>query len=252
MWFMLQLGHTHSITSSYLHQHPDEDPALEFSNQQAMNCLPLNRQSLSFTDGTSDTFDHYQDGGMGCWGGNGLSLYNWLIATGSRMPELKTVPYIGFQGGCDYSVPSIETGQFKYMLISYSIICIPMKSLFISWTGIVRYSIIKSIAQMKNALYFRGDVGTSVSASNMPGRESSDISAYSDNFTWPSDDQDLHEQGHLGRGISVPKAVMDHAVAVIGWGPCTVTPCNSDSDEEIESECLIGKYFCPFVALLVN
>jgi C1A family cysteine protease len=48
-------GHTHSITSSYLHQHPDEDPRLEFSNQQAMNCLPLNRQSLSYSDGASET-----------------------------------------------------------------------------------------------------------------------------------------------------------------------------------------------------
>jgi hypothetical protein len=110
-------GTTHSITSSYLHQHPDEDPGLLFSNQQAMNCLPLNLKSLSVLDGTFETLDHYFDDGVGCFGGNGMSIYNWLVATGSRMPTLETVPFIGFQGGCDYSVPSIETGKFKCTLI---------------------------------------------------------------------------------------------------------------------------------------
>jgi C1A family cysteine protease len=103
-------GTTHSITSSYLHQHPDENPGLEFSNQQAMNCLPLKKHTETYTDGTYQTFDRYLDTGVGCWGGKGNSIYDWLVANGSRMPTLETVPYIGFQGGCDYSVPSIETG----------------------------------------------------------------------------------------------------------------------------------------------
>jgi hypothetical protein len=111
------IGTTHFITSSYLHQHPDEDPTFMFSYQQAMNCLPLDRTVLDFADGTTATIDYYEDTGLGCWGGDGKSIYNWLVANGSRIPELQTVPYIGFQGGCDYSVPSIETGKFKYTLI---------------------------------------------------------------------------------------------------------------------------------------
>jgi hypothetical protein len=54
-----------------------------------MNCLPLNLESLSVLDGTFETLDHYFDDGVGCFGGNGMSIYNWLVATGSRMPTLK-------------------------------------------------------------------------------------------------------------------------------------------------------------------
>jgi hypothetical protein len=129
--------------------------------------------------------------------------------------------------------------------------CTPNEVIFISSTGIVGYSIIESIDQMKNALYFRGDVGVSIDAGGLPGQsEFSDLSSYSDNFTWPSDDQDLHEQAHLGRGVSVPfPGSTDHVVAVVGWGPCTVIPCNSDSDGEIEAECWIGMYFFSLVSL---
>jgi hypothetical protein len=110
------IGTTHSITSSYLHQHPDEDPTFMFSYQQAMNCLPLYSE-VEYTDGTSLIYDGlYRDNGLGCWGGDSESIYNWLVATGSRMPTLETVPYIGFQGGCDSSVPSIDTGEFSHWL----------------------------------------------------------------------------------------------------------------------------------------
>jgi hypothetical protein len=107
------IGTSHSITSSYLHQHPDEDNGLWFSNQQVMNCLPLSN-SISYTDGTTEIYENglYRDNGMGCWGSGGANVFNWLVATGSRMPTLEKVPYIGFQGGCDYSVDSIDTGQF--------------------------------------------------------------------------------------------------------------------------------------------
>jgi hypothetical protein len=108
-------------------------------------------------------------------------------------------------------------------------------------TGIVGYSTIKNIDQMKNALYFRGDVGVTFNSGGL-------LDQYSDNFTWPSDDKDLHEEAYLGRGASGPTG-FGHVVAVIGWGPCSVIPCNSDSDEEIEAECWIGKCFVSFVAL---
>jgi hypothetical protein len=115
------------------------------------------------------------------------------------------------------------------------------QSFFTSWTGIVGYSIIESIEQMKNALYFRGDVAVSVSSNFMKGY------SYSDNFTWPSDDKELHEQADLGWGISSPITSINHLVAVIGWGPCEVYHCNTG--ELIEAECWIGKYFLSFVAL---
>jgi hypothetical protein len=102
------IGTSHSITSSYLHQHPDEDPGLLFSNQQAMNCLPLKKL---------DMFDQqYKDEGTGYWGAEVRHVYDWLVHTGSRMPKLETVPYIGFQGGCDYSVDSIDTGEFTFFI----------------------------------------------------------------------------------------------------------------------------------------
>jgi hypothetical protein len=111
-------------------------------------------------------------------------------------------------------------------------------------TGIVGYSTIKNIDQMKNALYFRGDVGVSINAGGLGG-------PYSDNYTWPSDNKDLHEQAYLGMGVSNTPGT-NHGVAIIGWGPCRVIPCNSVTGEEIEAECWIGKYFLSIVALLVN
>jgi hypothetical protein len=105
------------------------------------------------------------------------------------------------------------------------------QSFFTSSTGMVGYSPIKSIDEMKNALYFRGDVAVGIAANDMLG------GPYSDNFTWPSDDKELHEQADLGLGTSSPNTGINHVVAIIGWGPCRVIPCNSDSDEEIEAEC---------------
>jgi hypothetical protein len=102
---------------------------------------------------------------------------------------------------------------------------------------VVGYSKIESIDQMKNALYFRAS--HELKASNGLYSDISEI-------LWPSDNKDLHEEAHLGRGFSAPSGgtvKVNHAVVVVGWGPCTVKPCNSDSDEEIEAECWIGKYY---------
>jgi hypothetical protein len=125
----------------------------------------------------------------------------------------------------------------------------PNEVVFISSTGIVGYSIIESIDQMKNALYFRGDVGVTLSSGLLSEGEYIMVSKffYGDNFTWPSDDKDLHEEAFLGIGASGFTGG-GHLVAVIGWGPCRVIPCNSNSSELIEAECWIGKYFLSFVA----
>ena len=73
---------------------------------------------------------------------------------------------------------------------------------------------------MKNALYYRGDVAVAYDADSTPGDDlSGDVEV-----PLPESDIDLHEQADLGEGISFSSAgAPDHAVAIIGWGPCRVT-----------------------------
>ena len=72
---------------------------------------------------------------------------------------------------------------------------------------------------MKNALYFRGDVAVSYGSAATP---MADLSGNGE-VPLPESDIDLHEQADLGEGISFSSPGADHAVAIIGWGPCRVT-----------------------------
>ena len=76
---------------------------------------------------------------------------------------------------------------------------------------------------MKNALYFRGDVAVGY---QVRGEDMSDLSG-DGKVPLPSDDIELHEQAYLGEGISYsypyPDSAGQHAVAIVGWGPCQVT-----------------------------
>lgn len=72
---------------------------------------------------------------------------------------------------------------------------------------------------MKNALHFRGDVAVSLNADPILGVDLED-----ENIKLPPNDIELHEQANLGEGISYPSDEgIDHAVAIVGWGPCQVT-----------------------------
>lgn len=71
---------------------------------------------------------------------------------------------------------------------------------------------------MKNALYYRGDVAVGYLAAATPG---DDLSG--NGVVFPESDIDLHEQADLGEGISFSSPGSNHAVAIIGWGPCRVT-----------------------------
>jgi len=83
---------------------------------------------------------------------------------------------------------------------------------------------------MKNALYFRGDVsvGYSVRVEDME-----DLSGEG-KVPLPEDNIELHEQAYLGEGISYPfPGKTDHAVAIVGWGPCQVTHVSIDKCVEV-------------------
>ncbi len=71
---------------------------------------------------------------------------------------------------------------------------------------------------MKNALYFRGDVAVGVDDGSLLGVVSEDAS-----IKFPVDDIDLNEQTDLGEGVSSALGQTNHAVVIIGWGPCQVT-----------------------------
>ena len=86
--------------------------------------------------------------------------------------------------------------------------------------GITGYSTINSIEEMKNALYFRGDVAIVYNHDATP----SDADFEGEDIKMPPNDIDLHEQANLGIGSSyLSDGSLDHAVAIVGWGPCQVT-----------------------------
>ncbi len=80
------------------------------------------------------------------------------------------------------------------------------------------YSTINSIEEMKNALHFRGDVAIAYNGDTTSGDVIED-----ENIKMPPNDIELHEQAYLGEGISYPSGGTNHAVAIVGWGPCQVT-----------------------------
>jgi len=173
-----------------------------------MNCLPLGPQLLADKDGNIDARDLYTDSGSGCWGGNVRRIIDMLVASGPKLPLRVTEPYIGMQGHCDMSRDLVDTGL----------------------TG---YSPITTIEEMKNALAFRGDVAAMLNAGAT--RTPDEL----DGVQWPSNDIALHETATLNSGISFPSSVPpDHAIAIVGWGPCAVIHCLTDELVE-EAECWI-------------
>jgi hypothetical protein len=188
----------HVISSQYSQAHPGT--SFIFSPQQAMQC------SVMGIDDDND--ENVLAGGAECFGGAPSNILNWLIATGSKMPLEQTVEYMGVQGTCDMSVESIDT-------------------------GIKGYSTLKSKEEMKNAIYYRGDISILYNA----GRS----------MHWaPSGDVNFPK--FLGQGLSVPSSTegVDHAVVVIGWGPCLVpepddeNPCGVEgTSPSVPGECWI-------------
>jgi hypothetical protein len=91
---------------------------------------------------------------------------------------------------------------------------------------------INRIEEMKNALYYRGDPVVSYQVPTIQVK-------YSDpsDYIWPSDKLEEHENAHLGRGASSADKNINHAVAIVGWGPCNVEHCKTG--ENVEAECWI-------------
>ena len=85
------------------------------------------------------------------------------------------------------------------------------KLYFLLSIGITGYSTILPF-------YYRGDVAVGYLAAATPG---DDLSG--NGVVFPESDIDLHEQADLGEGISFSSPGSNHAVAIIGWGPCRVT-----------------------------
>ena len=83
---------------------------------------------------------------------------------------------------------------------------------------------------MKNALYFRGDVAILYDAT-----ASEDFTWPEDktDIKWPSDDITLNGTADLGKGNSYSSLVaaqgINHAVAIVGWGPCQVKNVSASS-----------------------
>lgn len=109
-----------------------------------------------------------------------------------------------------------------------------------SLIGITGYSSIDSIEKMKNALYFRGDVAISYDATPSMGFDPEEGSV-----KFPPDDMELHEQANLGEGISIPSTDMtDHAVAIVGWGPCQVKHVSISNRDEYTVNNGLSHPFC--------
>ncbi|CAB9524772.1 Cathepsin L-like proteinase [Seminavis robusta] len=186
------------ISSSFAQANPGT--TFVFSNQHVMDCLPLAAEPVSETEFI------YVDSGLGCWGGDQKQVIDWLVATGSNMPLLTTVPYIGFSGTCNETVDMYHT-------------------------GITGYSNLSSVEEMKNALYYHGDVSISLSVG----------------FGWYSDFTSLVSWPFfLGQGISGEPEPANHAITVIGWGPCLVplgdfeNPCGIPGESpNVLGECWI-------------
>jgi len=198
----------HSISSAYNKANPNLEEDAEFANQHIMNCFPLGPLLLADEDGNLDVEDLYIDSGSGCWGGNVGPVIDMLVASGPKLPLRVTEPYIGMQGHCDMSRELVDIGL----------------------TG---YSPITTVEEMKNALAFRGDVAAMINAGATQTPDELD------GVQWPSNDISLHETATLNSGNSFSSSEPpNHAITIVGWGPCTVNHCLTDEIVE-EAECWI-------------
>jgi len=102
------------------------------------------------------------------------------------------------------------------------------------YTGLTGYSPISSIEEMKNALYFRGDVSTAVDddpmqSENITGFDVTRPESKTD-IKWPLDDIALAGNANLGKGSSFASQELNHAVVIVGWGPCQVKNVSASLD----------------------
>ncbi|OEU08579.1 cysteine proteinase [Fragilariopsis cylindrus CCMP1102] len=192
---------THAIGSQYAQVNPGE--LLMFSVPEAMNCQPIEFIS-NCTDSDGPMISN---AGTGTWGGLPYLIIDWLVANGSTMSLVQTLPFTGIQGTCNTTAKSIQT-------------------------GIKGYSMLRNKAEMKNAIYNHGDISVSLGAGPMlDWIPSEDVS-------WPH---------FLGTGLSgyASDDELDHAVNIIGWGPCLVPEadddnlCGTDYSTMIIGECWI-------------
>lgn len=159
-----------AISSAYAQANPGT--SFVFSNQQVMNCMPLSSGEIE------ENVVTYIDSGLGCWGGNQDQVFDWLVATGSELPLITTVSYLGAKGTCNTTLDMVQT-------------------------GVTGYSTLKSVEEMKNALYYRGDIAISL---QFGGPWYAD---FTNQVSWPF---------FLGVGMSGEPLPSNHAIAVIGWG----------------------------------
>jgi hypothetical protein len=257
-----------TITSSYAQENPDSE-FLQFSNQHFMNCLPVSIVPLLDNNTGVEKAVQPFDSGTGCWGGLASKVIDMVVYLGGKLPLLEEEPYIGFHGRCNLDGTNwVDTGKSLCVYDVYvKLLILPqintntnccILSLLSSHTlvliGITGYSTIKSVKEMKNALYFRGDVAISYNAA------ATDSQAYSldpedENIKMPPNDIDLHEQANLGKGSSFLSdgSRPNHAVAIVGWGPCQVTEVSvSTRDDYIFNQVMVSSshtLFCFFILI---
>jgi len=198
---------THAIGSQYAQVNPGE--LLMFSVQEAMNCQPIEFISnCTDSDGTdSQCVTRPINDGTGTWGGYPYRIIDWLVANGSTMSLVQTLPFTGIQGTCNTTAKRIQT-------------------------GIKGYSKLKNKAEMKNAIHNHGDISVSVRMDPMQ------VWNPSEDVSWPH---------FLGTGLSgyASDDELDHSVNIIGWGPCLVPEadddnlCGTDYSTMIIGECWI-------------
>ena len=145
---------THAIGSQYAQVNPGE--LLMFSVQEAMNCQPIEFISnCTDSDGTdSQCVTRPINDGTGTWGGYPYRIIDWLVANGSTMSLVQTLPFTGIQGTCNTTAKRIQT-------------------------GIKGYSKLKNKAEMKNAIYNHGDISVAVNAEPMQ------VWIPSEDVSWP-------------------------------------------------------------------
>ena len=91
----------HTITSSYSQENPDSEIGL-FSNQQLMNCFPVNAEgNITAT--------------AGCWGMFPTYIIDMLVRHDEgKLPLLDTEPYLGIQSHCDLEQEMVQTGKVLF------------------------------------------------------------------------------------------------------------------------------------------